>query len=138
MVAAPPPPPSAATAAARKAEYERQRQAYLDRKRQEMEARKAKVVSVQAGEEVHRGPASAAEADAVGLSADSVNKPSPNNSAIAPTKTAPAKAGKPAADDAAPVAAAEPAPAPAEGGGKGALDNDFLNGLMDDPLGKDK
>jgi hypothetical protein len=128
------PPPSAATAAARKADYERQRQAYLDRKKAEMEARKQKVVAVQAGEEVHRGPASADEASAVGLSADSVAKPAP--AAAAPTKSAPAKPGKPAPEEAAPVAAADaPAAAPAAGE-KPQLDNDFLNGLMDDPLGK--
>ena len=105
-----------------------------------MEARKTKVVALQAGEEVHRGATSAAEAEAVGLSADSVAKPAP--AAAAPTKTAqrpkPAKAGTVGGGSGAGCGSSEPAAAPAEGGGKAALDNDFLNGLMDDPLGKSK
>jgi hypothetical protein len=128
-----PPPPSANVVASRKAEYERQRQAYLDRKRQEMEARKAKVVSTAGGtERVQRGPSTADEAAVMGVAAPS------ESTKAAPAKVAaaaPAKAAGPAAADAPLAEADAPAPAPAAGG-KAALDNDFLDGLLGDPLGK--
>jgi hypothetical protein len=117
------PPPNPAAAANRKAEYERQRQAYLERKRQEMEARKSKVVATAGGtDRVQRGPGSEAEAEAAGLDPATAATPAPTKSASAKTAAAPA--------------AAEEAPAAKEPAGKPALDNDFLDGLLDDPLGK--
>jgi hypothetical protein len=138
------PPLNPAVAANRKAEYERQRQMFLERKRQEMEARKTKITATTVGSErVQRGPATEDEAAAAGLSADSVAKPQPapaSGPAKTPPKGAPPSRGAPAGKGAVAVAepaAAEPAPAPAPAG-KAALDNDFLSGLMDDPLGKSK
>ena len=116
-----PPPPNPALAANRKAEYERKRQEYLERKKQEMEARKSKIVATAGGtDRVQRGPSSEAEAEAAGIEPSSVAP------AAAPPKGAAAKA--------APAPAA--AEAPAEPAAKPALDNEFLDGLLDDPLGK--
>ena len=58
--------PSKAVVARKKREYERQRAAYLERKRQEVEARKARIIA-SAGPPVQRGPASAMEAELIGL-----------------------------------------------------------------------
>jgi hypothetical protein len=132
-MAAPQPMAPRQSAAERKAEYARQRQAYLDRKKQEMEARKNKVVATAGGtERVQRGPTSAEEAAVAGIDPAEVpaNKPAP-----APAKGA--APGKPA--KAAPVAAAPAADEPPAGPEKApALENDFLDSLMDDPLGKSK
>ena len=127
------PQPTAASVASRKAEYERKRQEYLDRKKAEMEARKTKIVATAGGtERVQRGPSSAAEAEAVGID--------PATVAAAPAAKPAAKGAKGAAPAAAEpadteVAAVEEAPAEEK---KPTLDNSFLEGLMDDPLGKSK
>jgi hypothetical protein len=107
-------------------EYQRRRQEYLERQKREMEARKAKVVATAVGENIQRGPSSAAEAEVIG--ADPATAPAAASATQA--KSAP-KGGK-----AEPAAAPEPAPsAPA---GKEALDGDFLDSLLDDPLGGKK
>jgi len=136
VVAASAPPPSAAQVASRKAEYERKRQEYLDRKRQEMEARKSKVVATAGGtDRVERGPTSEAEAEAAGLDKSAVVKPTAAKAGAAK----PAATGKPAAaPEGEEVAAAEAPPAEEKGGGKPLLDNDLLDGLLGDPLGKSK
>jgi hypothetical protein len=131
MQPAAPPPPTAQTIAARKAEYERKRQEYLERKKAEMEARKNKVVAVQAGEHVQRGPASAEEAEIAGVEPSSAPAPQP---APVASKAATTKPSKGAPEE----VAAAPAEAPKSGSDKAALDNSFLDGLMDDPLGKSK
>jgi hypothetical protein len=136
----PPPQPMVPqqSAAQRKAEYARQRQAYLERKKQEMEARKAKVVQTAGGtERVQRGPTSAEEAAVAGL--DPADVPA-NKPAAAQAKGAPA--GKPA-KGAAPAPSEPVASAPEESKPAGpekapALETDFLDSLMDDPLGKSK
>ncbi len=131
-----PPPPNPAVVANRKAAYEARRQAYLERQRQEMEARKAKILnSTEGTTPVQRGPSSADEAAVAGLSADTVAKPVPAAAAKSPAKSAAAPA---AVASAAAPASAEAAPAAPAKSSKGTLDNDFLSGLMDDPLGKNK
>jgi hypothetical protein len=70
---------------------------------------------------VQRGPSSEAEAEAAGI------EPSTVAPAAAPPKGAAAKAAP------APAAAEAPSNEPAA---KPALDNEFLDGLLDDPLGK--
>ena len=115
MAPAAPPPPSAASIAERKAEYARQREAYLERKKQEMAARKAKVVETAGGtQRIARGPGTADEAAVMGVA------PSAGAKAAA---AAPAKVAKTDSVDDAPVASADEA-APAE---KPALDNGFLD-----------
>jgi hypothetical protein len=125
-------PPNPAQVASRKAEYERKRQEYLDRKRQEMEARKSKVVATAGGtDRVERGPTSEAEAEAAGLDKSAIVKPSAAKAGAAK----PAATGKPgAAPEAEEAAVAEAAPPPAKE--KPLLDNDLLDGLLGDPLGK--
>jgi hypothetical protein len=138
-VAAAPPPPSAAQVASRKAEYERKRQEYLDRKRQEMEARKHKVVATAGGtDRVQRGPGSEAEAEAAGLDKSTVAQPAPTAAKVGAAKPTAGKPGAaaPAGEEA--TAAAEAPPAEGKGGGKPLLDNDLLDGLLGDPLGKSK
>jgi hypothetical protein len=121
------PPPNPQLAANRKAEYERKRQEYLERKKAEMEARKAKVVATAGGtDRVQRGPSSEAEAEATGV--DMAPESKPAAAAGKPAKGAVAKA---------PPAADEPAEPVEEGPKKPpALDNEFLDGLLGDPLGK--
>jgi hypothetical protein len=131
------PPASPQMVANRKAEYERKRQEYLERKKAEMAARKQKIVATAGGTApVQRGPTSAAEAEAVGLDPATVAKRAPEPTAKAPAKGASAKGA------AATAAVAEPeevAQAPSEAKSeKPALDGDFLNGLMDNPLGDKK
>lgn len=131
------PPANPAMVANRKAEYERKRQEYLERKKAEMAARKEKIVATAGGTApVQRGPTSAAEAEAVGLNPAAVAK-APAGSSAAPAKGSAKSAAKGAA---APTAEPEEvAQAPAETKDeKPALDGDFLNGLMDNPLGDKK
>jgi hypothetical protein len=54
--------------ARRKAEYQKQREAYLERQREQLAARKARTVANAEGEKVKRGPASELEAQLIGLS----------------------------------------------------------------------
>jgi hypothetical protein len=131
------PPANPAVVANRKAEYARKRQEYLARKKAEMEARKQKIVATAGGTApVRRGPTSAAEAEAVGLDPSSVPATRPEPAAVA--SKAPAKgAAKSTAASPEEVAQA-PAPEAAKSSEKPALDGDFLDGLMDDPLGGKK
>lgn len=134
QIAAGPPPPSADVVASRKAEYERKRQEYLDRKKAEMEARKTKVVATAGGtDRVARGPTSEAEAEAAGL----------DKSAVVRAPAGPAKAGKaagtkPAAASPADEGGFNDAPAEEPATEKPALDNDLLGDLLSDPLAKKK
>jgi hypothetical protein len=135
QVAAGPPPPSADVVASRKAEYERKRQEYLDRKKAEMAARKTKVVATAGGtDRVQRGPTSEAEAEAAGLDKSTV--------VAAPagaTKAGKAAGSKPAAAPAPDEAGFNDAPAEeAPASEKPALDNDLLGDLLSDPLAKKK
>ena len=125
------PPPSAAQVASRKAEYERKRQEYLDRKRAEMEARKHKVVETAGGtDRVQRGPGSETEAEVAGLDKSAVAQPT----AKAGAKPAAGKSGAaPAGDE--PALAEAPTEEKTE---KPALDNELLGDLLGDPLGKSK
>jgi hypothetical protein len=129
------PPASPAQIANRKAEYERKRQEYLARKKAEMAARKQKIVATAGGTApVQRGPTSAAEAEAVGLDPAAVSK-APEPTAKAPAKGSSAKGSSAAAPAAEPEEVAQAPEAKSE---KPALDGDFLNGLMDNPLGDSK
>jgi hypothetical protein len=125
-----PAPMVAAAPTNTRAEYQRKRQEYLDRQKREMEARKQKIVATAVGDVAQRGPASAAEAEVVGLPPSEAPA---ETSTPAQAKAAPAGKGKPAADE----APAEEAPAE-EAPKKEALDNSFLEGLLDDPLGGKK
>lgn len=117
--AAPPPPAALAPQEqlSRKEAYKARREAYLARQKQDFEDRKNKQIGAMGGDEPAEAPAAAV--------------------AAAPTKRATGGAAKAAAaapaDDAA-EAAAEPIAAKSSGG-KVALDGDFLDGLLDDPLG---
>jgi hypothetical protein len=127
--------PDPALIASRKAEYERQRQAYLDRKREEMGMRKEKIVATAGGTtSAARGPSSAAEASVAGLAAPT---PAAARAAgpVAAAK-APGKAPPPPVGDDLEVAEEAPAAAPPAAGNE--LGADFLDGLVSDPLGKKK
>jgi hypothetical protein len=102
-----------------------------------MAARKEKIVATAGGTApVQRGPTSAAEAEAVGLDPAAVAKARAPESAAAgkgPAKNAAKGAATPTAEP------EQVAQAPAEAKNeKPALDGDFLNGLMDNPLGDKK
>lgn len=114
-------------------EYQRRRQEYLERQKREMEARKAKVVATAVGENIQRGPSSAAEAEVIGADPAAVAAaPAP---AAATQAKAATKGGKATV---AAAAAPEAAPAPEAPPSKAALDGDFLDSLLDDPLGGKK
>ena len=124
--AAPPAPVvSAAEQQSRKDAYKAQREAYMARKKAEFEARRQKMNSV------HQADASEAPPrDGAGVPAGQ----SIQATAAAPTK-APAKAAPAAASD----EAEEPTEAVAsKASEKPALDNDFLDGLLEDPLANKK
>jgi hypothetical protein len=108
-----------------KEEYQRKRAEFLERKRLEMEARKAKIVATAGGTSaVDRGPAAdqpAAEAP--------VAEAAPASQAKAPG----AKGKAATAEEVAPEEAAAPEPVAAK---KEALDGDLLDSLLGDPLGK--
>jgi hypothetical protein len=96
-------------------EYQRKRAEFLERKRLEMEARKAKIVATAGGTApVDRGPSAEQPAPAVTAQAK------------APGKAVPAEE----------AAVAEEAPAEPAGDKKAALDGDLLDSLLGDPLGK--
>jgi hypothetical protein len=106
--------------------YKAQREAYLARKKAEFEERKQKMADASApppGTEANVSQPKAAVASAKA-------EPAP-----APTKGAPAKGAVAAAAEE--PAAAEPAEV-AKKSDKPALDNDFLDGLLSDPLGGKK
>jgi hypothetical protein len=113
------PAPQRRAAPQPKPDYKAQRQAYLDRLKKRMEARKAKVVAAA------QGGAAPAAAPAATPKASASKKP---DAAAAP---------KASAAEAAPAAAAaeEPAAPPKPKGPSKGMDSDFLNGLLDDPLG---
>jgi hypothetical protein len=132
-VAPPPPQPviSAHEQQSRKDAYKAQREAYLARQKQQFEERKNKLGAVAASDASEAPPRNGVETSAPA--------PAPASKAAASTATAsaaktPAKAAAaPDLDD----APSEPVAAKA-GGGKPALDNDFLDGLLDDPLANKK
>jgi hypothetical protein len=129
VVAAPIAAPRPMVATNTKAEYQARRQAYLERQKREMEERKAKT-----------------------MAGSAAGRPKPDVPEAAPAaKAAPAAAAAKPAESAKAAPAAEvdadfttePAPeeAPAEAPAsakKPQLDGDFLDGLLDDPLGKKK
>jgi hypothetical protein len=120
----------------RKAEYERKRQEYLERKKAEMEARKQKIVATAGGTApVQRGPTSAAEAEAVGLDPAEVKHARPEPATVAGKAPAKGAAKGSAALAAAPQEVAQAPGAEPATNAKPALDGDFLDGLMDNPLG---
>jgi hypothetical protein len=127
---APPPPPmaapvSAAEAQSRKQAYAAQREAYLARQKADFEAKKQKMSAVHAADASEAPPRNGVESPAVASAPTA--KPAPATSSAKASKAAAA------ADD----APSEPVAAKA-GGGKPALDNDFLDGLLDDPLANKK
>jgi hypothetical protein len=139
-IAAPAPVAPAANpaeVAARKEAYKQQREAYLARQKQQFEQRKEKITALDVN------PA----AESVAVSAASRTGAAPAAPAAAPEpKPEPAKvAGKQPpklttdqqAED---ILAGEndAPPAAAKGEKKALLDNDFLDGLLDDPLAKNK
>ena len=114
-----------------KAEYQARRQAYLARQQQEMEARKAKTLAAATGgpgRPKPDAPAAAAPAAAPKAAPAPVAKAAPADPDSAP----------PDADFTTEAPAEEPAAAAPEPAKKPQLDGDFLDGLLDDPLGKKK
>jgi len=130
--AAPPPPPqpvvSAAEQQSRKDAYKAQREAYIARKKAEFEQRRQKMNSVHQADAAEAPPR-----EGEGVPAGH----SIHTAAPAPAK-APAKAAAAAAAEPEPEAD-EPSDAVAsKASEKPALDNDFLDGLLEDPLAKKK
>jgi hypothetical protein len=130
-----PPPPAApsisqADAQARKEAYKAQREAYLARQKQQFEDKKQKVSAVHEADRSEAPPRNGVETPAVAQQpmAAAASKPAP---------TASAKPSKGAAASDLDDAPSEPVAAKS-GGGKPALDNDFLDGLLDDPLANKK
>ena len=131
------PPPAAPVmtaqdAASRKEAYKAQREAYLQRQKAQFQDRKDKSAVLEVNPEI-AGSAERAR--------------QPDGPIASPTPSAPAP--KPAAakgggDEMAAMDAKRPAAppaeedAPAKGASKPALDNDFLDGLLDDPLANKK
>jgi hypothetical protein len=111
-----PPQRTAAAVAQRKADYAAQRQAYLERRRTEMETRKAKLLANAGGERAKRGPASQEEAEVVGLGR---------------TASAPPAAAAQAQEDPDMVASRG-----AKRSGSEKAADDLFEGLMENPLGK--
>jgi hypothetical protein len=112
---------------ARKEAYKAQREAYMARQKQQFEERRVKTA---------------------GLDAEPTPPPTPAPAKVAAAPKAPVAKIDPALDDrmasaetkhpvaaAAPAAAASSAAPAAKAGGEKALDGDFLDGLLDDPLG---
>jgi hypothetical protein len=125
-----PPPPMAAPvspqeAQSRKAAYAAQREAYLARQKADFESKKQKMSAVHAADASDAPPRNGVESPTVASSPTA--KPAPATSSAKASKTAVADADAPS----------EPVAAKA-GGGKPALDNDFLDGLLDDPLANKK
>lgn len=114
--ATPTPAPAAAPAAGAtdaKAAYKAQREAYMARQKQQFEERRAKIAGAQAPP------------------ADAPAAPAPRPAAAAPAEAEP----ETALDATMKAAVPEGAAAPAAGSGKAGLDGEFLDGLLDDPLG---
>jgi hypothetical protein len=113
------PAPAAQPAVSQKQAYQAQREAYLARQRQQQEERKSKLNALNAS-----------------APAPDVARPASEPAPVAAAKPAPSAKGK-----AAPVAAAEapaeeaPVEEPVAANSGPALDGDFLNGLLADPLG---
>jgi hypothetical protein len=117
-----PQPMAAAPNPNAKEEYARKRAEYLERKRLEMEARKAKLVAANSSS-IDRGP--------------SADQAAAEPAAAEPTAPAQAKVAGPKGKTAAEEAPVEEAPAPApEAEKKQALDGDLLDSLLGDPMGK--
>ena len=127
---APPPPPQPVVSAqeqqARKEAYKAQREAYLARQKQEFEQRKNKLGAVAAADAAEAPPRNGVEAP---TAAPAASKPVASTASASATKV-PAKSAAAAPVDDEP---SEPVAAKS-GGSKPALDNDFLDGLLDDPL----
>jgi len=113
----------AVTLARRKDAYQQQRDAYLNRRLAELKARQARVLAASDSGPVRRGPASALEAEVVGL---------------APKPAAPAPAPIPTKDTAATPAGKLQTPKGelAEQTSEPAVEQDFVEDLVADPLGK--
>jgi hypothetical protein len=128
-----PPPPAApvisqADAQARKEAYKAQREAYLARQKQLFEEKKQKVAQVHEADRAEAPPRNGVETPAPAAPAAApMSKPAP----VASAK--PSKAAPPSDLDDAPSE-----PVAAKSTSKPALDNDFLDGLLDDPLANKK
>jgi hypothetical protein len=109
--------------AARKEAYKQQREAYLARQKAEFQERKDKAAGIETNP------------DAAPVGAASSSKAAPAPAKAAGKVSAPAAEEVAAADTKRPVAAAAPAAAAEKADTKPALDNSFLDGLLDDPLG---
>ncbi|HKP63251.1 MAG TPA: hypothetical protein VJV78_41220 [Polyangiales bacterium] len=132
---APPPPPqpviSAQEQQSRKDAYKAQREAYMARQKQQFEDRKNKVGAVAEADRSEAPPRNGVETPAAAQpAAPAASKPA---AASAATASAAKPAAKPAASNPLDDEPSEPVAAKS-GGGKPALDNDFLDGLLDDPL----
>jgi hypothetical protein len=126
-VAPPPAAPvvSAQDVAARKEAYKLQREQYLARQKAEFQQRKDKSAGLETNPDNAPPPAKTAAA-------------APMPAKAAGKVTAPAAEEVAAADTKHPVAAAAPEAPAAKAEAKPALDNSFLDGLLDDPLGGKK
>jgi hypothetical protein len=141
VAAAPAPMPMAAPVvsaqeqASRKEQYRLQREAYMARQKQQFEERRAKSSPLETNPDnaAAAAPAATAKAASAAPAARSASRGAPPAEEIAAADTKrPVAAAAPAA-----AAADDDAPAPAaKSNAKGAgLDGDFLDGLLDDPLG---
>jgi hypothetical protein len=116
---------SAQEAASRKEAYKAQREAYLARQKAEFQQRKDKSAGLETNPDNAPPPAKTAAA-------------APMPAKAAGKVTAPAAQEVAAADTKHSVAAAAPETPAAKSEAKPALDNSFLDGLLDDPLGGKK
>jgi hypothetical protein len=110
------PPPASGSVEQRKAQYAAQREAYLERRRQEMQARKAKIIATAGGERAQRGPATQEEAEVAGLKP--ANGGGRASAMVASRSETPATSKHAASHD------------------NSGEDGELLEGLMDNPLGK--
>jgi hypothetical protein len=128
--AAPPPPAapmmSQADAQARKEAYKAQREAYLARQKQQFEDKKQKVSAVHEADRAEAPPRNGVETPAAAPQQAMAAAPSKPASSAKPSK------GASDLDD------APSEPVAAKSSSKPALDNDFLDGLLDDPLANKK
>jgi hypothetical protein len=126
-VAPPAPVVSPQEAQSRKDAYKAQREAYLARQKAQFEDKKQKMSAMHQQDAAEAPPRNGVETSAPAQAAAPMSKPT----ATASAAKAPSKAAA-AADD------SPSEPVAAKSGTKPALDNDFLDGLLDDPLANKK
>jgi hypothetical protein len=131
---APAPTVSPQDAAARKDAYKAQREAYLARQKAQFEERRAKSAGLDAPPPDAPPPAAAPVAAAAPAAKSVASAAKQPVAAAAPAAKEPESDNPLESDMRAAVGESGSKPAPA-GAGKAGLDGDFLDGLLDDPLG---